>query len=199
MTKKSKIGCLSVSILFIFLFLYTCGGSRFSPFPYCHLAPFFGKVIDADSKEPIAGAAVLAVYRSEVPSIAGPMSSVVDGQETLTDENGEFKIPKVKRWFVADRGYPGGKLIIFKPGYGFFPNHKQSRAPGINRAWPPPNKYIVFELPKLKTRKERDLNLNFTRPVGITYKKMRHFTNLLNKERINLGYSPLTIPREGKK
>ncbi len=193
MTKKRKIVYLSVIILFIFVFLYTCGGSRLSPFPYCHLAPFLGKVIDADTKEPIAGAVVLAVYRSEVPSIAGPMSSFTDAQETLTDENGEFKIPKLKRWFVADRGYPRGKLTIFKPGYGAFPDHRRSRAPGVNRTWPPPNKYIVFELPKLKTIKERKDNVIYMRSYGFPL-----YLRKINKERISLGLQTLSIPKEEK-
>jgi len=68
-------------------------------------------VIDADSKKPIPGVAVLAVYYKETFSVAGSNTFVVDGQETLSDEKGEFRIPRKIRLFPLLRGYREGKLI----------------------------------------------------------------------------------------
>ncbi|OEU72375.1 MAG: hypothetical protein BA869_02230 [Desulfuromonadales bacterium C00003107] len=196
MTKK-KIGCLSVSILVLLLILGTCTGGLLSPLPYRHLDPFFGKVIDADTKEPIAGAAVLAVYYTEVYTIAGANSIIVDAQETLTDENGEFKIPKVKRWFTAVRGYARGKITIFKPGYGVFPGHARSTAGGESKTWPPPKKYIVYELPKLKTIKERKRNAIYVNTYHeIPYQKRKLYIKAINQECVSLGLPPNTIPNE---
>jgi hypothetical protein len=196
--KKWILRFIVLLLLFIICILMgTCTAGVLSPFPYLHLDTFSGKVIDSSTKEPIEGAVVLAVYHKEVPGIAGSNTYSIDAQETLTDGKGEFNILETKRWFVLNRGYTEGKLIIFKPGYGMFPRHKLSNAIGENKSWPTPERYIVYEIPKLKTKEERENNLHYTsRPFHITYEKMREFTRLLNEERITLGYDPLTIPKE---
>jgi hypothetical protein len=84
--------------------------------------------------------------------------------------------------------------LIFKPGYGVFPNHKRSEALGENKDWPTAEKYIVYELPKLRMKEERRSNLP-SRP-DIPYSKMRYFVHLINEERVQLGLSPLEIPKE---
>jgi hypothetical protein len=165
--------------------------------PYYYLPPFEGKVIDAETKEPISWAAVLAVYYGEYPTIAGANTYAIDAQETLTDEKGEFSIAELKEWFGDHPGTPvEANLIIFKPGYGAFPHHRGSRAVGENKSWPTPKKYIVYELAKLKTRQERDDNLMFIKPIGVPYQKMKDLVRYINQERKSLGYSGLTIPRE---
>ena len=125
-----------------------------------YLPSFEGTVIDTDTKKPIEGAVVLAVYHKTGHSIAGSNTYVVDVQETLTDTNGKFKIPPKTGQSDKYSGKRGGKLIIFKPGYGTL-QHKRARAVGENRSWPPPNKYIVYEIPKLKTKQERNRNLQY--------------------------------------
>lgn len=168
-------------------------------FPYYYLAPFEGRVIDADTRQPIEGAAVLAVYDRCVPSIQGSISFSIDAQETLTDKNGEFKIPEAKMWFGGKPKSPERQiLIIFMPGYGVYPDHKRSRAIGVSISWPPPDKYIVYELPKLKTWEERKDNLFFSQYNEIPYQKRKNFANLINKEYKSLGYSPRSIPKEEK-
>lgn len=167
------------------LFISGCGGIFF-PLPYRSLAPFKGKVIDAETKQPIEGAVVLGVYYFTAYTIAGSNSYVEDGQETVTDHKGEFKLPRTRRWFVLHRGYPEGKLVIFKPGYGVFPRHKQSKAVGENKSWPPPKKYIVYELPRLETKDERIKNLPNSYS-DIPYNNKRKYIELINKERKALG------------
>ena len=195
-----NIGVL-VSLFVVFLFFsvvfHTCSGGVISPLPYRHLASFRGKVVDYDTGEPLAGAVVLAVYHATAYSVAGEVGGVVDGQEALTDENGEFKIPMAMRWFfVVYRGYPRGNITIFKPGYGVFPDHKRSEAVGVNKSWPPPKRYIVYELPKLKTWEERR-RVHINTYSEIPYEKKKNYIRLYNEERINLGYGPTKIiPKE---
>jgi hypothetical protein len=55
-------------------------------------ATFKGKVIDADTKEPIEGAVVVASWLEERADIAGSTSELKDVKETLTDKNGEWMI-----------------------------------------------------------------------------------------------------------
>ena len=148
-------------------------------------------MIDADTKTPIAGAAVLAVYHGSTTSVAGSNTYPVYAQETLTDANGEFKISAKTIWFGKVGGWPEGKIIIFKPGYGVFPRHKRSEAVGENKSWPPPKKYIVYELPKLKTREERKKNV-------ISVRKYIYplYLQAINEERKSLGLSTIEIPKE---
>lgn len=176
------------------IFISGCGGIFF-PLPYSSLAPFEGKVIDAETKEPIEGAVVLGVYYFTAYTIAGSNSYIEDGQETLTNKEGEFKLPRKRRWFVLHRGYPEGKLVIFKPGYGVFPRHQRSVAVGENKSWPPSGKYIVYELPKLKTLKERK-KAHLDPYNEILYKHRKLYFNAFNKERIFLGFEPFPIPNK---
>lgn len=173
-------------------------GGMFSPLPYRSLAPFYGKVIDIDTKKPISGAVVLAVYYGTRYTIAGEDSYIVDGRETLTDENGEFRLPRERRWFVKYRGYPKARLIIFKPGYGVFPDHRRSEAMGANKLWPAPGRYLVCKIPKLKTQKERRLNLPGAFSFKeIPYENQKMFIGAINEESINLGLTPYPIPEKG--
>lgn len=178
-----RIVGLLIAMTSIF-FVTGCGGVL-SPLPYRSLAPFKGKVIDADTKEPIEGAVVLAVYYFTSYGIAGSNSYVEDGQETLTDKNGEFELPRTRRWFVLHRGYPEGTLEIFKPSYGTLWN-KRSKAVGDNKSWPTPGKYIVYELPRLETKDERVKNLPNTYS-DIPYNNKQNYIGLINKERKALG------------
>jgi hypothetical protein len=165
--------------------------------PEYYLASFDGRVIDVDTKEPIEGAVVLAIYHKTVHTIAGSNTYVVDGQETLTDANGEFKISSKTVQSEKISGKPRGSLVIFKPGYGVFPRHKQSNALGENKSWPPPKKYIVYEIPKLKTESER----RWDRPGAfsfkeIPYEKQKLFINAINEERKRFGLDPYPVPKK---
>jgi hypothetical protein len=98
-----------------------------------------GRVIDAETKEPIEGAAVVASWRKEKAVLAGSHEKLKDVKETLTDENGEWTIKGPK-----GRGYDEISLaigivsflpfvyytlrpnfIIFKPGYCSWPKGRQ--------------------------------------------------------------------------
>ncbi len=57
---------------------------------------FRGKVIEADTKEPIEGAVVVASWAEERATPAGPTSRLKDVKETLTNKNGEWVIDGLK-------------------------------------------------------------------------------------------------------
>lgn len=189
--KMLRIVWLMIAVTSIF-FVTSCGGVFF-PLPYRSLAPFKGKVVDADTKEPIEGAVVLGVYYFTAYTIAGSNSYVEDGQETLTDKNGEFKLPRTRRWFVLHRGYPEGRLEIFKPGYGTL-WHQRSIAVGDNKSWPTPSKYIVYELPRLINVEDRKKNVRSARRYDeIPYRNKRQYWEKVNEECSYVGIPPMTM------
>ena len=191
---------LIIGLTFIILLgLGTCTDGLLSPLPYRYLDTFSGKVIDAVSKKPIQGAVILAVYYKESLSIAGSNSFVVDGQETLSDDQGEFLIPRKIRLFPLFRGYTEGNLIIFKPGYGAFPKHKMSTAVGVNKSWPPPKKYIVYELPKLESLQARVKTvLGLRVKYDLQFSKQTIIIEKINNEFKYLGINDRYIEEDGK-
>ena len=76
-----------------------------------------GRVIDGDSKQPLPGVVVMAIWVTEHSRITiEPEERYYDYFETLTDENGEFTIPGKGRNFF--RNMPPPKIRIYKAGYG---------------------------------------------------------------------------------
>jgi hypothetical protein len=196
-TKKIiRTSCILLCMISSF-FVLGCEGVLF-PLPYRSLSPFKGMVVDSDTKKPIEGAVVLALYYYEIYGIAGADLILKDGQETVTDENGEFELPRTRRWFVLHRGYPEGKIIIFKPNYGQFPKNRKSEALGVNKSWPPPDKYIVYELPRLTTVKERKESVDFDNVLNvfhdIPFQRKKLFVQTLNEERKKLSLPLEVVP-----
>lgn len=155
---------------------------------------YYGKVIDAETKEPIEGAAVLAVYYTEIYWIAGASSRFADAQETVTDKNGEFRIPAIRinkfRLLSGWDHYP--QFRIFKPGYGCYPMHKDVKPMFVPNGTLPEKQYVTIELPKLKTREERIENQR-CEPASIPKAKYKKFLKIINDERTSLGLEPVPI------
>ncbi len=149
---------------FILLFLLIGSSGCCGMFNKTHLSAFKGKVIDTDTKKPIEGAVVLVVYHRSSMSIAGSNSYVAHGRETLTDSNGELEIQTKCERLDSVKGWPSANLEIFKPGYGTL-WHKRANAAGENKSWPPAGKYVLYELPKLKTIEERKKNVRTAKQI----------------------------------
>ena len=86
-----------------------------------------GKVIDADTLEPIEGAVVVTVWNEERATIAGADVRFRDARETLTDRNGDWAVSGPKgetddmnpytslllgKYYLRDPYF-----IIYRPGY----------------------------------------------------------------------------------
>jgi hypothetical protein len=91
---------------------------------------FNGRVIDADTKEPIEGAVVVAKWVTERDTPTATHMDLKDVKECLTDKNGEWSIrgPKGRDdWpvpymslFIPFTKVPA--FIVFKPGYCSWPS-----------------------------------------------------------------------------
>ncbi len=148
-----------------------------------HKPAFKGKVIDAETKEPIEGAVVVVMYHKTSMGIAESYSVIINVRETLTDKNGEFYIPSYTTPIQPLSWENMANFIIFKPGYGNFPAYQKvpfgikpkdeqtffSRDVGkegelemwVDGEKQPELKRVkltfgIVELPKLKTREERE-------------------------------------------
>lgn len=172
-----------------------------------HKPAFQGKVIDAETKKPIEGAVVVVTYSKETMSVPEHYSSIIEVKEALTDKSGEFYIPSYTTIIQPLSAEDAVSFIIFKPGYGSFPNRRIYPPMRLSLlaledffsgkvgtegevAWDFEREKVTFgivELPKLKTREERRLEM--PSPVGefSDRKKQKQFIRLLNEENKNLG------------
>lgn len=80
--------------------------------------PYEGKVINADTGEPIRGAVVLGEWSRLYHHVAGTTHQFYDAVETVTDENGEFRIGGLGLLLFRDIEPMG--IVIFKAGYEHF-------------------------------------------------------------------------------
>lgn len=153
-----KISFLAILFLFIISAEVSAAG------------PWKGKIIDVETKEPLEGAVVVAVWLKAWRTPAGDNTYVYEVKEALTDKEGRFEIPSYTPInllpILTYMRTP--YFIIFKPGYLSIEWHHEKyflegsiEKPTGEFEWLY-NKDIKYrlapgliELPKLKTREER--------------------------------------------
>ena len=102
----------------------TVSGSYAGGWLIYHKPEFKGKVIDSETKQPIEGAVVVAIYyKKSMMGIVESYSVIMNVKETLTDKNGEFYIPSYTTVIQPLSWESKATFIIFKPGYGSFPKN----------------------------------------------------------------------------
>ncbi len=165
--------------------------------------PYHGRVIDAETKQPIDGAAVLAVWRKETPMIGHPMESVHDAQETLTDKDGNFTIPGMSTFSPISRILEP-LFTIFTPGYRAYNGLLKPLVYHVPTGLYEKDGRTVAEVRKLTTRDERLRNLDRGYvPACLPNEKhsrlclpMEKFANMIrlrNIERVDLGLNPTHV------
>ena len=183
-----------------------------------HAKTFKGRVIDADTKEPIEGAVVVAYWYKARDTIAGESTTLKDVKECLTDKNGEWSItgPKGR----ADELIPGFSFftgihytreplfIVFKPGYCSWPEgfNIDSCRDRINITGDKEKRIGeggTLELPKLTKREDRlrASRISPLQPSNETrirefLKKQMEFLRLINEEKRYLGLDEYKIYKE---
>lgn len=108
--------------------------------------PFHGQVVDAETGRPVAGAYVVVQWYRDPPSLHSA-TRAYDAQETVTDAEGRFEIPRRSRWFTAWVTAPG--LGAFAPGYS---PSAEVVSPANGRPYVDPT---VLKMRPLKTREEQ--------------------------------------------
>lgn len=170
-----------------------------------HKPEFRGKVIDAETKKPIEGAVVVAIYKKH-PIISGPAggsASIVNIKETLTDEKGEFYFPPYTTFIQPLAKEWRTDFVIYKPGHGCYPGLQVKPPKFVD-----PEKFFsgelgtkveiqqglnitlvelgVVEIPHLNTKSER-LNATPGIPSQITSDELPLLFNAINSERKRFG------------
>lgn len=180
---------IGISVGLLILVILAVGNGRI----FYADGPYHGKVIDKETKKPIEGAAVLAVWRKETPMIAHLMITYYDAQETLTDAEGNFTIPGI----VGGSLNPLAKIreplfTIFKPGYAayggmvFKPRSVQETVQRFEE-----DDRNVFALGGLTTQEERLKNVRIIYPgPSVPEEKYPNLIRLRNIEEVNLKLPP---------
>ncbi len=171
--------------IFIFILLtliYGCSG------------PWKGKVIDVETKEPVEGAVVMAVWDRVYRTPMGTNNYFYEAKETLTNKDGEYEIPSYTPINILPIiSYMSGPFFtIYKPGYGSIQGldleHIFINTTKGKMEWKERDKGFaispgIVELPKLKTIEERK---SFTGPSpqghDKDYKKQKLLINYLREE-----------------
>lgn len=155
--------------------------------------PYKGKIIDADTKEPIEGVVVLVEWW-EIPFLGGP--KYLDAQETLTDKNGAFHVQGI--WVLNPMKRMGADVImtIFKSGYQFhqwnFHNWKEI-SPEVDGSILKSEDGIPVIMLKMLTMEERRKQRPPIPSTKAPLNKIRMMLNEINKNEISLGAEPYDI------
>lgn len=154
--------------------------------------PYRGRVIDAETKQPLVGAVVLAIWQREIPMIVQINTEFYEAREVLTDSNGEFIIHAEDIETNAPSRTLRPVFVIFFPGYGWYPR-SQVAPTGFTGGNFEGNVTLV-ELPKLKTKKERLEAIGGLPPFSVPDEKMPNLIKFKNVERTSLGLQPVHEP-----
>jgi len=148
--KKLKTALL----IFILVPALAVAGLIFAISSWYHGGPWSGRIVDAETKQPIEGAAVVFVWEStfSVPA-AGVNYNFLDAEERVSDKDGRFSIPKKTFLNIPMfRAVQRPNAYIFKPGYGTYPTY-DSKKPIL--APVPYFQDSTIELPKIASIEER--------------------------------------------
>lgn len=160
------------------------GSAEVYPCTHCR-----GRVLDAETGKPLAGAVVLMYWMQKRPGIAHPVETFLAAKEVETQADGSFDLDTSelpRPGLGAELGHPG--IVIYMPGYADFNRNQKTPKPpgGIVKGLARGD--LVVRLPRLKTREERLEELGLL-PPAISHGEMPRLIHLLNVERRELGLS----------
>jgi len=150
-----------------------------------HKPEYHGKIIDAETKKPLEGVVVVAIYSTSdvIGGPGGPSSREIGAREALTDENGIFVIPSYTAIMnPIAREDPTG-FIIFKPGYASIPAKDGDKVFPLANCL---NKEPFYFPPKCAT------HALFTKPIG---SKEEIIKNLRTRETITITNGIVELTR----
>lgn len=153
--------------------------------------PYRGKVVDADTREPIEGAVVLGTWSVLHPNVAGGYHTYYDARETVTNKNGEFVIPGQGLRIMSN--LEPAQILIFRVGYNYKDESWDSLKIDLYSKdkidWK--NDMPVIPIRKFNENDRKSLTIP-NRP-DVPERLMKLLTIEINKERKIRGFEPFEV------
>jgi hypothetical protein len=162
--------------------------------------PYRGRVVDAETGEPIAGAVALAIWDREKMYPLHSRDVFHAAREVLTAADGTFTLDAKDVEGAAPPRTVKPYFEIYAPGYAAYGSRLYFARGGFQRGgqwFLGGGPVIVIGLPRLKTREDRIQGLNQLLPAA-PWELMPEYLRLINVERTALGLKPLGQPKETK-
>jgi hypothetical protein len=159
--------------------------------------PYRGQILDSETKAPLAGAVVVALWVRERVYPFQVNTEHYAVRETVTDSEGRFVMEVRDIEQGAPRRTRKPEFLVFLPGYGTFPHHYTSPKGFLTELFERGG--TTIEVPRLQTREERRNNLSGANPHRFSDRPHRDLPQLLkavDEERIAIGLSPYPPPEK---
>lgn len=157
--------------------------------------PYEGRIIDAETRQPIEGAVVHGTWVKSHPGPGGASSTYFDSKEVLTDKEGRFKIEGVGLLIMSNMEEM--EINAFKAGYtqvhSYWTGLKIDSAAVQFVEWE--GKKVVIKLQRM-TMEERIKRSVYFPGGDVPAKNKRLLIRESNKEMIELGYPVNTLLHE---
>ncbi len=150
--------------------------------------PYRAQVVDADSKAPLGGAVVVALWRKDHVYPLHLSTENYAVREVVTDSEGRFVLDATDIERGAPRQTRKPEFLIFKPGYGSFPTFQ--RMPRGFTGGIFEGSGITVELPRLNGQDERRRHLREISPHSLSdepFKELPELVRMVNEERAAVG------------
>jgi len=146
-------------------------------------APYYGRVVDAETGMPLAGAVVVAVWTRREVFPFHAHSVFYDACDVLTDRNGAFTLDGRPIEASPPRGFEPPVFVVFLPGYSVYGAAGRKVVSGRPFIRGDSQAYhdVTIGLVKLKTREERVSALGGI-PHGPPPEKIPRYQALMNEE-----------------
>ena len=163
--------------------------------------PYRGRVVDAETKQPIAGAVVVAVWSRQKIYPLHSTTARYAAREALTENDGTFVIHARELEENAPRYTLKPYFQIFFPGYGAYRTLVFTQR-GFQHGTTFEGAGVTVGLPPLKTRKDRlenlispfDLFASTEDVSDAPFKFTPNLVRLVNQEAVSLGLQPYPGP-----
>jgi hypothetical protein len=181
---------VSHMLVLAFFMLEACAAGPSDPL---RDGPWKGRIIDIDTKEPIQGAVIVAVWERVYRTPAGPNSYLYEAKEVLTDKDRMFEIPAYRpvNLLPLISYMRGPRFIIFKPGYLGLEEYLDENV--VDRVVVLQERLRTYrlspgliEIPNLEKREERLRNIPGG-PTDVGAQKLPLLFRAINEERKLLG------------
>jgi len=189
-----RSGLLCVSLLVVSSLAW---GQTWERYLDRYRGPYRGQVIDAETKAPLVGAVVVAMWTRDRVYPFHSVNERYAVREVATDAEGRFVLEARDIEATAPKRTLHPEFRIFVPGYGAYPRyHKVPQGFTGGIFW---GGGTEVELPRLEARKQRIESLRSVDPYNFSERPFDDLPILVksfNQERVALGFEPLPHPEK---